>query len=380
MDILITALPILIVVFIIAKDAWQTWKDGLFLTLVKLGITLVSLVLSFFLTRLLLNPAKIDAFGLGQLLADYIPREFFRVMPETEAFIRSLPTALLAIIGFTVFFDLLRINGCKLMRKLNEKYKWSEKYLKISHEKVATMGAGALCSAVCLLTDLVVICGTLTFSGNMLYCAHAATGQEVFTSVGDVVHELERNPVIRLANAMGAQDVFFELTKSERDGESFSVGQELIHYSDVFVGILPVFDVLPKEGQTPTAEQLLALPDALDNEESLALLVSMVRSYKNELGDSDAVMIFSSLMDTTPVRFEKYLSRMTTQEAHEDLTTVCNIAALLAQRDLIPESGEYFDMNALQDPELLALVRQEVLKNENFVTFFNIESKENSEP
>lgn len=380
MDFLITVVPILVVVFIIVKEARQTWKDGLFLTLIKLGITLLSLLLAFFLTRLLLDPAKVDLFGLGQLLADQVPGEFFKVMPETEAFIRSLPTALLAIIGFTVIFDVLRINGCKLMRKLNEKHKWSEKYLKISHEKLATMGVGALSSMLCLLTDLVVICGTLTFSGNMLYCAEAATGQEIFSSVGDVVHQLERNPVIRLANAAGAQDVFFELTRSQRDGESFSVGQELIHYSEVFVGILPVFDVLPQPGQVPTARQLRALPELLENEESLALLVSMVRSYKKDLGSSDAVLIFSSLMGTTPVRFEKYMSRLTVEEAHQDLTTVCNIAALLAERDLIPESGDYFDMNALQDPELLALVRQEVLQNENFVTFFNIETQKNSEP
>lgn len=153
MDFLITFLPILVVVFIIVKEVWQTWKDGLLLTLIKLGITLVSLVLAFALTRLLLNPAWVDLFGLGRLLVEKVPADFFTVMPDTEAFLHALPTALLAIIGFTVIFDVLRINGCKLMRKLNEKHKWSEKYLKINHEKLATMGVGALSSVLCLLPE-----------------------------------------------------------------------------------------------------------------------------------------------------------------------------------------------------------------------------------
>ena len=372
MDFLVTFIPILLVIFIIVKEVWQTWKDGLLLTLIKLGITLVSLALAFGLTRLLINPAKVDLFGLGQLLMDQIPGDFFIVMPETEAFIKALPTALLAVVGFTIIFDLIRTNLCKLMRKLDSTHHWSEKYLKFKGEKFATMAVGALCSAICLLTDLIVLCGTLTFSGNMLYCAEAATGQEIFTTMGDVVHQLEENPVIRLANNLGAQEAFFELTKGERDGKSFSVGQELIHYSDVFVGILPVFDALPKEGHTPTPEQIRALPELLQDEESVALLVAMVRSYREDLGSSDAVMIISTLIGTTPEEFERYLGQLTEEAAHEDLETVCQIAALLADRGLIPEGGEYIDMEALEDLELLAQIRQIVLENENFVAYFNL--------
>ena len=371
---LITFIPICLAIFVVAKEAWQTWKDGLLLTLINLGITLISLVLAFFLTRLLIDPAKVDLFGLGQLLLNQIPSEFFVVMPDTEAFIKALPTALLAVIGFTIVFDLIRTNLRKLMRKLDSTHHWSKRFPKFKGDKILTMAVGALCSVLCLLTDLVVLCGTLTFSGNMLYCAEAATHQEIFATMGDVVHQLEENPVIRLANKLGAEDVFFELTKGQRDGKSFSVGKEMIRYSNTFVGILPVFDALPQEGQAPSAEQIRALPELLHNEESIELLVAVVRSYKEDLGGSDAVMILSSLIGTTPEVFEAYLGQLTAETALEDLTTICQVAALLADRNLIPESGENFDMSALQDPQLLASIRQELLKNAHLVEFFQIEA------
>lgn len=371
MQFLITYLPILLAIFLIAKEAWQTWKDGLFLSLIKLGITIVSLGLSFGLTRLLINPARVDLFGLGQLLYDKIPVDFFIVMPQMEAFIKALPTALLAIIGFTVIFDLIRINGCKLMRKLNAKHHWSERFLKIRYEKAATLAVGALCSALCLMTDLVILCGSLTFSGNMLYCAKTATGQELFASAGDVVHQLEKSPLIRLANSLGAQDVFFKLTEGQRDGETFSVGQELIRVSDSFVGMLPVFDVLPRDGEVPSPGQIRALPEALgSSEDSLALLVGTVRSYREDLGDSDAVMILSSLMGTTPEKFEQYLSQLTVEDSKKDLETFCEVAALLADRDLIPEEGENFDLEALKDPVLLKEVKDQLDKNKHLTTYF----------
>ena len=375
MDFLITVLPILLVLFIVVKDAWRIWKEGLFLALVKLGIALVSFVLAYFLTRLLLDPAKVDLFGLGKLVLKYVPEDFIIVMPKLEAFLRALPTALIALIGFTVFFELLRINGNKLLRKLNEKHQWSEKFLKIKLEKPLTVVVGLLIAAVCLMTDMVTLAGTLTFSGNMLYCAKTATGEKIFDTLGDVVHQLKVNPVIKLANGLGAEDMFFELTMAQRDGEPFSVGQELNDLSDAFVGILPVFEVMPKEGEIPSPEQIRALPEALSSsEDSLALTVGLVRSYREELGDSDAVLILSSLIGTTPQRFEQYLSTLTTDDAEDDLVTFCEIAAMLGDRGLIPEAGENFDLDALADPALLTEVRQEVLKNDELASFFAVSS------
>lgn len=371
MEIIITIIPILLVIYIIAKEAWQTWKDGLFLALIKLGISLVSVVLAFLLTRLLVNPAWIDLFGLGKLLLSKVPKDFLIVNPPLKDFLKALPTALLALLAFTGIFDLLRVQGNKLLAKLDEKHQWSKKILKVKGEKLYTACTGVLTSVVCLLTDLVILCGTLTFSGNMLYCAKAATGEKIFSSTGDVVHQLEENPVIQLANAMGAEKVFFSLTTAQRDGKTFSVGQEMIQLSNAFVDMLPVFDVLPKEGQTPTPEQIRALPEALgDNPETMGLMVGLMRSYRQELGDSDAVLIISSLMGTTPERFEKYLSKLTVETAHDDLVTFCNIAALLGDRGQLPEEGGSFDLSTLSDPSLLEAVQQEMEKNPALAEFF----------
>lgn len=373
MDFLIYAVPTCIVLFSIGRQAWRIWKEGLFMALAQLGIALVSAFLSFFLTRLLLDPARVDLFGLGGLLLKHVPAGFVTAMPQTEAFLRALPTALLALIGFSVIFELLRINGNKLLRKLNEKHRWSERFLKFKAEQACTVVVAILIAAVCLAPDMITICGALTFSGNMLYCADAATGEEIFSTMGDFVHQLEKNPVIRLANSLGAQDVYFELTSASRDGEPFSVGQELNELSTAFVGLLPVFEVMPREGQVPTAAQLRALPEALgSSEESLGLLVGLVLSYQEDLGSSDGVKILSTLIGTTPKRFQQYLSQLTVATARDDLETICEIAALLADRGLIPEAGDPFDISALADPLLLAEVRQTLLQNDGMCVFFAI--------
>ena len=76
-------------------------------------------------------------------------------------------------------------------------------------------------------------------------------------------------------------------------------------------------------------------------------------------------------MDTTPDRFEKYLSKLTTEDAHDDLETFCNIAALLGDRDLLPEAGGTFDQAVLSDPTLLESVQQELAKNPVLSEFFS---------
>lgn len=371
MTFLVYALPLILVAISIARQARHIWKDGLFLALVRLGITLVSAFLAFFLTRLLLDPAKVDLFGLGALLLQWVPEAFITVMPRLEAFLRALPTALLALVGFTVIFDILRVQGGKLLHKLNEKYRWSERFLKIKYEKLVTTLVGILIAAVCLVPELMIVTGTLTFSGNMLYCAKTATGQAVFTTMGDFVHQLQESPLIILCQKLGAEDMFFALTSAQRDGEPFSVGEEMNHLSDTFVGILPVYEVLDRTDEAPSPEQIRALPEVLTStEESLELTVGLARSYSGELGDSDAVLIISTLMGTTPERFEEYLSQLTPETAERDLPTICELAAMLGDRGLIPEEGELFDMNALQDPELLADIAQEVQKNPGLAAFF----------
>lgn len=372
MTFLIYTLPILIVVAKIAYQGWRIWRDGLFMALVQLGISLVAAVGSFFLTRLLLDPAKVDLFGLGALLMTVVPQGFVAVMPKWEAFLRALPTALLALVGYTVLFDVIHDLGIKLLRKLDAKHGWSKKYLKLKWEKVLTVCTGVLIAVVCLVPTFVILCGSLPFSANMLYCAKTATGQDIFGGLGDVLQTLEESPLIRLGNALGADDAYYALTAANRNGEDFSVGQELNEISLSFVGILPVFDAFaPQDGKAPTPQELRQLPALLgETEDSLALTVGVARSYSQELGESDAIMIISSFMDTQPERFTEYLQQLDMVTAQEDLTTFCEIAAILSERGLLPDSGQLFDETALQDEALKAQIQAEVLKNSHLTQFF----------
>ena len=375
MDFLIHALPVIIVLLVVGIQIWRTWKHGLFLALVQLGITVVAGLLSYLLIRLLLNPAWVDLFGLGALLLEKVPEGFVDAMPQLEAFLLALPTAILALICFTLLFDLLCSLGCKLLYKLNDKHKWSEKFLRIKPEKAVTAVVAVLIALVCMIPDLMILSGTLTFAGNLLYCAASVTDEPIFTTTGDFVHRLEESAVIRVCNALGADQLFFGLTTAQRDGETFSVGEELNQMSEGVVGILPVYEVLNTENGAPTPEQLRALPEALGGSpEALGLTVGLARSYREELGGSDAVMIVSQLIGTSPERFEEYLGQMTTDTAQEDLTTFCEIAAMLGDRGLLPGEGEEFDTSVLSDPELLEAVQAEVAKNSRLTAFFGTDS------
>ena len=179
MDIITWLLPVCITLFVVVRGAIRTWKNGLFMALMDLCATIASAFMAFFLTRLLIDPAKVDLFGLGALLLRHIPAGFLAASSRLEAFFSALPTAILALLFFTIAFEALRATGYKLLEKGNIKYGWSEKLLQIKATKPLSMGVGALTALVCVLTDLVVLSGVITFSGNMLHCAEVATGDVV---------------------------------------------------------------------------------------------------------------------------------------------------------------------------------------------------------
>lgn len=373
MDVIMWLLPVCITLFVMIRGAIRTWKNGLFMALMDLCASIASAYLAFLLTRLLINPARVDLFGLGALLLRHIPAGFLAASPRLEAFFSALPTAILALLFFTIAFEVLRLNSYKLLEKGNKKFGWSEKLLQFKAAKPLSMGVGALTAMVCILADLVVLSGVVTFSGNMLYCAEVATGDQIFSVFGGSVHTLHNNPVFRIANTLGCYEAFCDLTTAQRDGEEFSVGQELNDISETFVKLLPIFDALSKDGAVPTAEELRALPDALgDSTEVMELLTGLVRSNTEALGSSDAVMIVSRLIGTTPEVFEAYLEQLAVENAHDDLTTFCNIAALLADRGLLPEEGENFRLDALEEEALLAEVRQELEQNPELMAALSI--------
>lgn len=369
MDTIMWLLPVCITLFVVIRSAVRTWKNGLFMALGDLILSIISAYASFYLTRLVVNPEKIDLFGLGALLLSYIPEGFLAVNPKLTAFLSALPTAILALVIYTIAFDVMRVNSYKLLLKLNKKYGWSEKYLNFKSAKLVSMGVGALTAIVCVLVDMVLLTGVITFSGNMVQCAEVATNIGAFTTVGGSMLTLRDNPIFRIANRLGCYDAFCKLTSAQRDGETFSVGQELNDLSDTFVALLPIFDALPSEGNMPSGDDLRALPETLgDSEEVMGMMIGLIRSNLGALGDSDAVYIVSKLIGTTPDNFESYLGTLETGNAYDDLTTFCNIAALLADRGLLPESGQTFQMDALSDNFLLTLVEQELQKNMDLVT------------
>jgi len=373
MDVITWLLPVCITLFVVIHGAVRTWKNGLVMALADFGLTVVSAYAAFFLTRLFINPEKIDLFGLGALLLSYIPEGFLTAVPSLEAFLAALPTAIAALLFFTIAFEVLRVNGYKLLDKLNKKFGWSEKLLQFKAAKPISMAVGAMTAMVCVLVDMVVLTGVITFGGNMVYCAEVATGNSAFSVLGGSIHAMRKSPVFSIANVLGCYDAFCDLTTAQRDGKVFSVGQELNDISETFVALLPVFDALPKEGKMPSAEDLRSLPKVLvDTPEVVGLMTGLIGSNLEALGGSDAVYIVSQLIGTTPEIFETYLSTLEPEDAHEDLTTFCNIAALLADRGLLPEDGENFQMDALKDPTLLQQAVEELAKNPDLMSALSI--------
>lgn len=377
MELLMTAVPSCIIFFIIIWRAWKTYKGGLFIALIQLALTAVSAVLAFLLTRLLLNPAKVDIFGLGQLLLERIPHTFFVINPNLEAFVAALPTALAALLAFTFIFETLRYWGGKALYKLEKKHALSQKFLCFPGNRAAALAVGAVTASICLLMDLVILNGIVGFSSNMLRCAKAATGEEIFSVMADTLDAYDRGPVKKITDSLGCEQVYHALTAASRNGEPFSVGQELTDISYVFAGIMPVFEALPTADHVPDIDDLQKLPDVLTaTPHTVEMIAGLVAVSKDQLETSDAVLVVSRLMGVTTQQFSEYLSSIIAENAEADLRTFCNIAAILRQHDLLPKSGEMLQLNQLDNEELLRAVREEVLKNPELAAFFDLARKE----
>lgn len=363
--------PACIILFLVARKTWRIYKDGLLLALLQLGLVIISAALAFVLARMIFNPAKVDFLQLGQKIIDAIPADFFLVCPSMEAFVRALPTAICALIGFTVFFEVIRVFGARFLSWLVKKNKWNEIYLQFPGSKVVALAVGAMTAALAILIDLVILNGIVAFSGNMLRCAQAATGESYFGTVADALVEYEKSPIKRITDALGCRQVFNALTTGSRDGESFSVGQELTQLSTTFAGIMPVFEAIPTEDHLPEAQTLRDLPRVIaGSPASMELITGLVRASRESLSQSDAVLIASTLLGTTPERFSQYLSQITVQTAQKDLETFCNIAALLRQYDLLPGKGNVIQLSDLENQALMEDVAKEVKSNLEMARFF----------
>ena len=104
--------------------------------------------------------------------------------------------------------------------------------------------------------------------------------------------------------------------------------------------------------------QLPALLTA--NPESIEMVTALVRASQEDLAQSDAVLVASTVMGVTTEQFADYLDQLTPETTETDLQTFCNIAALMREHDLLPEKGEMISMKDLEDPALLEQVAQEL--------------------
>lgn len=372
--------PACIILFLVVRKTIRIYKDGLFLALLQLGLVAVSAVLSFALTKLIFNPAKTDFMGLGQKVYDLIPTDFFLICPSMEAFVRALPTALIALISFAVFFELLRINGAKILSRLNKKFGWSEKFLHFPGSKYVALGVGAATAVLALLIDLVVLNGAVTFSANMLRCAETATGQASFGIMAQAMEEYEKSPAKRITDNLGCKQVFHALTTGSRNGEPFSVGEELTALSNTFAGIMPVFNIVPTDDHLPEADDLRNLPAALaGTPQSIELLTALIRSSQEALGESDAALVVSTMLGVTSEQFSAYLSEITAETAQTDLQTFCNLAALLREHNLLPKKGEMISLKDLETSALKEAVAQEIHKNPAMAEFFGLSTPSDPE-
>lgn len=376
METIILLIPVVIAVIIFVRQVVRTWKDGLFLTLLQLVWTVIAAVGGFFLTHFLVNPAKMDLFGLGAKLSEIIPQNIYKGLPYLEALVRALPTALTAIIAFPIVFDVLRAVGCWILRKCNQKFGWSEKILHFKGEKIASEATGLVTSAVCLMTDMMVLAGMLTFCGNIFYCVETLTHDETFATVNHAVHELEENPVVKASYAMGAEDVLAYLTTGDRNGEPFSVSKELVTMSNAVVDLMPVLEVvMPTQNHRPTGDDFRALPGKLKEAPGgMELMVGIVKSYEEELEKTDAVQAFTEMTGTTPAQVQAYVASIDENTAPEDVETVCEVAAILTDYGVMAGDGQTVDLEAAMNNEaLIAEVKAAVLSNENMRKYLGIE-------
>ena len=364
--------PCCIVLLIVALHTWRIYRKGLVMALVHLGATLLSAVAAFALTRNFLDPATVDIGGLGESLAGLIPPEFHSIHPGFPEFIRALPTALIALIAFPLLFGILRpiLNKiasllCKPLTSMLPRFPGSG---------LLAIAVSIVSAILVLMVHLVPLGGISTVASDTLQIAKKVANNEDFTVAADALQGLTESPVVVAIDEMGCRKLFYELTSAKRGEETFSVGEELTHFTGAFSDLIHIFDAIPTDGITMSAENIQALIESLTGSDFVVeLTTGLVRSFGEELAGSDAIHIVSQLMDVSENRFQEYFAQISADTLPDDLQTFGDIAAVLSSQSVIPKPGGEFDYAALSDPALMEQVRQIALKNPHITQFFGLE-------
>lgn len=377
MKTLMWLIPALIVVAVIAWKAYKSYKKGLFSALLDLGSCIAGAALAFAITRLLLNPENTDLFGLGEKLLGVVPPEFIATSPRYEALIRALPTAVAALIIFSALFGLLRSVCASILHRLDHKFGWSEKWLCFHGHRFVAVGVGLVTALFLLVMHLVPVGGLSTFASTAVQLVDTVFDAKEYPVLSDTVHGLAESPAVRAVDALGSRKLFCELTTARRGNETFSVGEELLHLAESFTNVLPTLRSFTTDGLGNDPEAIRDLPDQLlSTPEMRELAAGLLVSSREELVSSDAVRILSDLLDVPTDRFNTYLDQLDTESIHGDVTTFCNMAAILAEEGHVPEKGQEFDDAVLEDAALKARVRAELEQNAKLAQIFTPEKAE----
>lgn len=358
-------LPAILMVLSVGLRVWKAYRKGLFLSLLQLGAVAISAILAFVLTKIFVNPARLDFMGLGASLADMIAEDGMSLPSSLNAFIKALPTAMLALVVFTVAFVILKAILCAVIRGLNKKHGWSEKVLCFPKSKLVALAPGLASAVLCLLAELVLVNGLLCVASGTLTVVRVFSQEPALEEVAFVVQELADSPAIQLTDDLGCRWAFYSLTTAEDNGEKFSVGERMIGAVKLVQGLEKASAFLPGSEKMPDGDDFRALGEYMqENPEAAGTVVDVLKSYREELLPPETIEQISQAIgvDTAPV--EKYIQELEAATAQEDISTICNVVAILADRELLPGDSEELDVDAFADPELQKLILEELQKNE----------------
>lgn len=377
MKTLMWLIPVLIFVAVVAWKSYKSYKKGLMAVLLELGISVVAAVLAFGVTRLFVNPEKVDIFGLGEKLLGIVPADFVAVSPRYEALIRALPTAVAALLVFSALFGIFRSIGGYICRKLNKKHSWTEKCLVFKGHKWVAVGVGLVTAIFILVIQLVPLGGITTVTSTTVQLVETVLDSQEYAVLTDALHGLAESPALQTVDALGSRKLFCELTKARRGDETFSVGEELLHLADGFTKALPALNAISTDELRQDPQAIRDLPaQLLSTPEMQELTAGMLVSAREDLVSSDAVRILSDLLDVSVDRFGTYIDQLTPDMVHADVTTFCQMAAILAEGGYLPAAGEEFDDAVLDNAQLKTQLRAELDKNSTLAQFFTPEAAE----
>ncbi len=336
-------LPFVMVVFIAGLVfCISGYKKGLWRALISTGITLVSAIISFLLSKLI---AGMISGGFVEMVNGMLPQDepmIAAVMPLVRNAVQAFVAIILFSIVFFVLTFILKIIGNVVKRDSliveDKKLKW------------AGLGVRVLDTVVYTVLLLIPLYGTLG--------AYMPTVQTVLEMTGNVDEEMlsylgaiSNNPLITASNKGPINLVYNELSKVETDGTAVSLPE--------VVGNLQV-----------TMEKFNAL-SSVEGEDYEEACLDLVVHLKENVIEED--WSYDIIQQTTGVLKEQVISGMEGADEASKQMVETAIEFLDMPKEEFQENGvvildyvEYALSNNIM--ESLQSNQVEALKNEEFYT------------